>query len=256
MRSPHLRFLAFDARGLSVSARHECATAPVDPRLNTRFELARPEVLARVLARPGGFDGERACLVGWSQDGGHLSLQTRFRTYTQGLALKQVLKGARETDALLETRLGEPQPLPGASWGMSLVCVVLLPEDRVLAGQRSPNMLVSPGAWSCGFTEVLEPADTAHADLAQVARRLVSEELPALAALPAPRIVGLGVRDDTYTWQLAALLDARALGAEALEAVSRLQPDAETSAFEALPLHTNRTDLLDIELARELARRT
>ncbi len=255
MHSSHLRFLAFDATGYSVRARHDPETADVDPRLKAAFELTHPGVLARVLARPGGFDGQRACLMSWSQDGRQLALQTRFRTYTQGLALKQVLKGARETDSLLEARLAEPQPLPGASWGMSLVCVVLLPGDRVLAGQRSPNMLAAPGAWSCGFTEVLEPADTAHADLAQVARRLVAEELPALGTLPAPRIVGLGVRDDSYTWQLAALLDARELGHEALEAVGRLRPDAETSAFEALPLATDRGDLLDIELARELAHR-
>lgn len=122
-------------------------------------------------------------------------------------------------------------PDKGVSWGLSLLTFVLLPFGHLLCAQRSPALMVAPGEWKASFTEVIEPADITEGSLQPLLDRLVEEELPTLQGLGPHRFVGLGVREDTYTWQLVSTVDLRKPTIELYHALEGLLPDPETSAW-------------------------
>lgn len=268
-----VHWLVLDPAGLSVRGQHHPETLPVHPRLQDAFDAQWPQVLQRVLATPGGFDGKRAALVHWQFDPAgrgrpaQLSLTTGFRTYTQGTTLKKLMA----QDALWSEDFpqGLPpglQPEPSLSWGSSLTTVVLLPNGRVLAGQRGQHMQANPGRWACVFTEILEPDDVSPWGMNDLLERLVEEELPLLLGRGLHRYVGLMLIPRSYTWTLVSVLDLRAEPADELDALLlRMKPDAETQAWASLALQglpglaegalADDAVVEGLELARELSLR-
>jgi hypothetical protein len=190
-----------------------------------------------VLARPGGFDGKRAVLTGYHYQQDTLTLHTAYRSYTEGLALRDSLRHARAEGRF--PQLEEPlvQPDPALSWGMSLTTYILLPHDYVLCAKRDARLISLAGLWTCSHTEIMEPADIDPHDMQALLARLVAEEMPALAGLGEHKFVGLSLRPGSYLWQLVSLVDLRRAGMDSLvPALLALQPDAETAAWSVCAL--------------------
>lgn len=255
MRDPFKSFewLCFGRR-LQVLGHHNSDPLPVATSLREGFASRHSALLAKVLARPGGFDGQRAALVHWRLEGSRLSLETAQRSYTEGSTLKQLCLEYPD-----QVPLGL-QPVEGWSWGSSLATVVLLPGNRILTGRRSRNMAAAPGRWSVLFTEVLEPGDVRPLGMGTLLSRLVEEELPTLSAFGAGRYVGLARTLPDYCWMLVAVLDLRSIdAADGLEdALAALKPDDETEAWAALgvdSLALGSLMPLGLDLVRDLVQR-
>lgn len=260
-------WLVFEKHALRVFGSHHPEPMEVSDRVKPLFQNRWEKTRQKVLSSPGGFDGHRAVLLSWETCAAcrefptpGLKLETGYRTYTEGLALKQLVAelGSRVEGA---APLAELQPLPTESWGSSLTTVVLLPDNGVLAGQRSPLLQVNPGRWSCVFTEILEPSDVHPVSMEPLLGRLTSEELKPLEniAKHRHRFVGLLLVPHSYTWTVVSVLDlTRAPPADVQQAVAELQPDAETAAWQVVPLgsaHFVVPGLSGLELARDVARR-
>jgi hypothetical protein len=227
-----LSFLVFTPAGLTVTGHHDCASPPAHPQLHADFVERHADWHKRVLARPEGFDGARAVLQGFDVEGSSLRLTTAYRSYTEGLALRDSLRAAREAGRLQLADVTMSQPDSTLSWGMSLTCYVLLPHDHVLCAERDPNLVSLPGLWTCSHTEIMEPPDIHPMDMQPLLERLVTEEMPALASLGTRKFVGLSLRKKSYLWQLVAVIDLRLVDPEVLShALASLQPDAETAAW-------------------------
>lgn len=232
---PHadpLFFVVDCPQGVHVRGVHDSAPAPVYERLQAGYAAAHAQWLAKIASKSGAFDGHRAVLQAFSHEAGILSLETAYRSYAQGRALhdawsQEFSRGLTSPPAGVEI---------GASWGMALVTLILLPYDHVLCAQRSPSLLVNPGVWTAAHTEVIEPGDIDERDMAPLLHRLRDEELPCLAGLGTHKFVGLGVRASSYTWQLVAVLDLRKASFPILQALSLLKSDVETAAWCAWPL--------------------
>lgn len=268
-----VQWLAFDPRGLFVRGTHQPGAMPVHPRYEKGFDSEWADVRERVLRAPGGFEGQRAALVHWELEPARctrpacLSLETGFRSYTQGTALKQLIaRDGHWGTEVLGSIAALSQPQPGLSWGSSLTSVVLLPHGKVLAGQRSSHLQASPGVWSCAFTEILEPDDVSAWNMDDLLERLVREELPLLAGRGTPRFVGLMLLPRSYTWSLVSVLDLRAQPAHEMDALlAQMVPDEETQAWASVPLHsmpglasagaTEPGTVQGFELAQDLAAR-
>lgn len=241
-----VQWLAFDPRGLVVRGIHQPGAMPVHPRYEKGFDAVWADVRERVLRAPGGFDGQRAALVHWELEPGRgtrpacLSLETGFRPYSQGTALKQLIAEDGHWDTEVLASIADlQQPQPGLSWGSSLTSVVLLPHGKVLAGLRSSHLQASPGAWSCVFTEILEPDDVSPWNMDDLLERLVREELPLLTGKGTHRFVGLMLLPQSYTWSLVSVLDLRAQPAHEMDALlAQMAPDEETQAWASLPLQS------------------
>ena len=243
MTSPDpLIFHVFDSAGIPVRGTHRKIQAPVHPVLQEAFEDRKRQLERAVLARPGGFNGARAALTAFRYEEGALHLDTQFRTYVEGLALRQELRLARErgTVHVSDAELLTPNPL--LSWGLSVSTYILLPHDFALCAQRSPAMTVSPGLWTLSHSEIVEPDDVSEEGMQPLLVRLIQEEVPVLRGLGAAKFVGLGVRPLTYCWQLIAILDLRRADPAALAtALANLDPDTETSAWALVPLESTAT---------------
>jgi len=268
-----VQWLAFDPRGLVVRGAHQPGAMPVHLRYEKGFDAVWADVRERVLRAPGGFDGQRAALVHWELEPARgtrpacLSLETGFRSYSQGTALKHLIARDGHWDAEVLASIADlPQPQPGLSWGSSLTSVVLLPNGKVLAGQRSSHLQASPGVWSCAFTEILEPDDVSAWNMDDLLERLVRDELPLLAGKGTHRFVGLMLLPRSYTWSLVSVLDLRAQPAHEMDALlAQMVPDEETQAWASLPLHsmpglacadaTESGPVQGLELAQDLAAR-
>lgn len=240
MTSPDpLNFLAFDPDGISVRGTHLKVHAPLHFALQEAFEDRRRQLERAVLARPGGFNGARAALTAYRYEGGALHLETQFRTYVEGLALRQELRLARERGTIQVSPAELVIPNAALSWGLSVSAYVLLPHDFALCAQRSPAMTVSPGLWTMSHSEIVEPEDIAEEGMQPLLVRLIQEEIPVLRGLGPAKFVGLGVRPLIYGWQLIAVLDLRSANPEALAtALANLEPDTETSAWSLVPLES------------------
>lgn len=180
-----------------------------------------------VLSTEGGFDGPRAVLVDYSITNEALSLRTAYRTYTEGLALRETL---RERGLTLTADAHRPRA--ELSWGLALSTFVLLPGESVLCAQRAQTVAVLPGRWVARHTEVVEPADIHRGSMDGLLQRLVGEEMPALQGLGTLKYVGLAVRPKLHEWQLIGVLDLRHVDLAHLNhALQQLAPDAETAAW-------------------------
>lgn len=266
-------WLAFEPTALCVHGRHFPESLPVHPRLQSRFTKQLPHIYKRIIDTPGGFDGDCAALLHWEyQDAGagrpaQLQIATGYRLYTHGHTLKTVLLEQANTagpNTFLATQLnGALQPIAGMSWGSSLTTVVLLPNNQVLMGQRSPHMQTNPLLWSCLFTEALEPSDIHASNMDNVLARLAHEELACLQTLGTHRFVGLVLLPLSYTWTLVSVMDLRSVPMWQLTiALAELQPDAETQAWSAHTLATlpglltpDTRDLLGLALAQNIVDR-
>lgn len=253
---PHdpLTFLVLNPSGLVVRGRHDPVSPAVHPLLNDDFGQRHAEWRQAVLARPGGFDGTRAVLQDFHYARGVLTLRTAYRSYTEGLALRDSLRHARERSLFPVSTTGTLLPRPELSWGMSLTCYVLLPQDHVLCAERNPNLISLPGLWTCSHTEIIEPTDIDPANMQPLLERLVAEELPSLAGLGAHKFIGLSLRKESYVWQLVAVIDLRRVDPDLLgRALLALQPDAETSAWSVCPLEMSTVSTLYPEVMQRPA---
>lgn len=234
-----LEFLVFNAAGLSVTGTHRATPAPVHHVLVPGYNQCKKEFEHAVLSKPGGFNGPRAALTAFRAGPGHLHVETQYRTYVEGLALRQGLRLARERGSLRISNAGLKIPDPSLSWGLSLSTYMLLPQGFALCAQRSPLVTVSPGLWTMSHSEVVEPADISEDGMLPLLHRLVAEEASALQGLGIAKFVGLAVRPLTYAWQLVAVIDLRNVALQLLtSALANLQPDVETSAWSVVPLES------------------
>lgn len=232
-----LTFLVLNPAGVLVRGQHNLASPTMHPLLADDFANRHAAWRERVLAGPGGFDGARAVLEGFHYERGTLNLRTAYRSYSEGLALRDSLRHAREHGVLSLPAAGAHQPRAEMSWGMSLTCYVLLPQNYVLCAERDPSLFSLPGIWTCSHTEIMEPSDINPDDMQPLLERLVTEELPALTGLGTQKFVGLSLRKGSYVWQLVALIDLRLAEPEAVvAALLALQPDAETAAWSVCAL--------------------
>ena len=222
-----LRLVLLEPKGLLVSGFHNPTGAPLPLANRTALLREHRAIRAKVLARPGGFDGARAVLIGWERSQNYLYLQTQYRSYSEGLMLRKHVEA--NTRFLADVLLTNPQPVPELSWCTTLATYVLLPGDRVLAGKRSAHLQTAPNVRTCSITEIIEPSDVSG-DMSPVLDRLVQEELPELAGLGRHYFVGLGIRTESGAWYLLAVLDLRESGAAADAVVARLKPDNETQS--------------------------
>lgn len=234
-------WLAFEPNALAVRGLHFPESLPVHPRLAAQFQTQWPGVRERILATPGGFEGNCAALLHWKHEKAQglrpaqLRVATGYRPYSQGHALKTVMLNhadEHEPNALLPQPSSAMQPIAGLSWGSSLTTLVLLPDSRVLINKRSANMQTNPSQWTCLFTEVLEPSDLCEHSMQNVLSRLEQEELANLGQLGIHRFLGLCLLPQSYTWTLVSLLDLRAAPRDRLNAsIFALKPDAEIEAW-------------------------
>lgn len=232
-----LTFLVLNPAGMPVRGHHKTASAEVHPLLADDFAQRHATWRDKVLAGPAGFDSARAVLQSFHYEGGTLNLRTAYRSYSEGLALRDSLRHSREHGLLTLPSSGVLQPCPELSWGMSLTCYILLPQNYALCAQRDPRLISQPGLWTCSHTEIMEPSDIDPVDMQALLERLVTEELPPLAGLGTKRFVGLSVRKNSYVWQLVAVVDLRLVEPEVLvSALLALRPDAETAAWSVCPL--------------------
>ncbi|MEN3367835.1 MAG: hypothetical protein V7606_5109 [Burkholderiales bacterium] len=232
-----LRFVAFDPAGLPVRGTHSPATLGIHPGLAVAFSERRQYWREQVLARRGGFDGQRAALVNFDCTEGVVNLLTAHRTYSDGLALRDSLESARKSSLHLPPDVHFARPDPAVSWGMSLSCYVLLPHGHALCAQRALSLAVAPGLWTLNHSEVIEPDDIHPGSMSMLLDRLVEEELSTLKDLGVKKFVGLGLRQRSMSWQLIAVVDLRNEDPSRLvPALAALQPDAETAAWGVFPL--------------------
>lgn len=255
-RAASYDWAVFEAEVLHVQGTHSARPAPVHGALRSAHAMLHSQTLRRIHATPGAFDGERAVIAELRQQPQRLELITLHRTYSEGLALKQLLSSAQVRKTL--NCPADLVPQPELSWGAALALVVLLPEQRVLAGQRASHLLVDPGQWCCAFTEVLEPGDVPGGNMRPVLDRLIAEELPAFAQLGTPRFVGLVRWRQTWGWSLVGVLDLRNEPAHAVrQALELLQPDDETQAWQSVDLREVPPELASnwTDLAQDLSRR-
>ena len=183
-------------------------------------------------------------------EGSHLRLWTQERSYTEGLALRDVILAQRKK---VPTDCGPAcgQVQAEWAWGFSLTTFVVLPGELLLASQRGAGLTTDPGRWTVRHTEIVEPGDVAP-DMGGLLRRLVAEELPALFGKGQHRWLGLGTRPRSHAWHLVSLLDLRTCGLDVATWLANLKPDAETQAHAVIPLaETSARD----ELTRELLAR-
>jgi hypothetical protein len=236
MKSSDLfKFNVFEPLGLTISGDHSSDPAPLRADMLEAFQVFHARWKQKVFSKPGGFDGDRAVLQEFQQTGRHIHVRTAYRTYSEGRALHDTWVAAQEQTPAPVQPAG-PQPDAGLSWGFSLASLVLLPYNHVLCAQRSLNLLVNPGAWAVVQTEVIEPGDISSPDMQSLLERLTSEEMPSLVGHGTHRYVGLGTRETSYTWHLVGLLDLREASVGLMDALGKLQPDAETAAWSAIPL--------------------
>ena len=215
---------------LQVSGIHSAGPMPIAPELQAGFGLRHPQVLEAVLARPGGFDGRRAALKHWTRRPGELRLCTGERSYTEGLVMARLIRERKVPPPSAETAAGW-------SWGTTLASLVLLPGQRILVGRRAEQLQSAPGRWAAVFTEVLEPPDISLQGMQSVLARLAAEELAALQHLGRHDFVGLLRLAINWEWVLVAVLDLREVpGSRLNQALAALAPDAETVAWDSLPL--------------------
>jgi hypothetical protein len=220
--------------GLTVRGAFDAAPAPVEPRLQTSFLVEREKWLRKIANNPKSFNGHRAVLTGFEVTAGELHLQTAYRTYADGRALHDALRVGRSSGVTMQQDWFT-RPRPELSWGFSLLTAVLLPGGKLLCNQRSQSMAVNPGKWSPFFTEIIEPSDVEAGGMQGLLDRLVAEELAPLRGLGSHKCVGVGVRPQSYTWQLFSVLDLREAPG-ALQALEALAPDDETMAWGELTL--------------------
>lgn len=261
-------FVVFQPGGLTVRGEHSPETPSIPESAADLFHEFHQAWKDCVLSKEGGFDGPRAVLVDYEHAGHDLSLRTAFRTYTEGLALRETL---RERGLALTS--GTPRPRAELSWGLSLSAFVLLPGDSILCAQRAQTLAVLPGRWVSSHTEVVEPSDIHPESMHDLLERLVSEEMPPLRGLGTRKFVGLAVRPSLHAWQLIAVLDLRQVELSLLNhALEMLAPDAETAAWaicsvarlsegdahgalQLLPTHLRYTGTIepdDLPMARDL----
>jgi len=235
--SDPLTFIVLNPAGLLVNGQHQ-NTSPSPPSLLVEdIAQRRANWRTTVLSRPEGFDGARAVLEDFCYHRGTLSLRTRYRSYTEGLALRDSLAQARADGEFVLPTSSIMQPRADISWGMSLTSYVLLPGGYALCGERDASLFSLPGAWTCSHTEIMEPTDIDSVAMQPLIARLVAEELPALAGLGIHKFVGLSLRKNSYLWQLVALIDLRLVEPETVRAaLLALEPDAETAAWSVVPL--------------------
>lgn len=232
-----LTLLVLNSGGVLVRGLHSNTAPPIPPALAGEFLPRHTAWRTRVLSAPAGFDGERAILKRFSYDQGVLSLATGYRSYTEGLALRDSLQHARMHRRLALAPQDLLAPRDELCWGMSLTCYILLPQNHVLCAERDSRLFSLPGAWTCSHTEIIEPTDVDQANMQPLLERLVNEELPALTGLGSLKFVGLGLRTKSYLWQLVGILDLRQYDiAELTPALLALQPDAETASWGVYPL--------------------
>lgn len=220
-------FVVFRPEGLSVCGEH-CPESPGTPEstaaLFQEFHQAWKDC---VLSSEGGFDGPRAVLVDYDYADNVLSLRTAYRTYTEGLALRETL---RERGSALTS--GLHKPCAELSWGLSLSTFVLLPRQSILCAQRAQTLAVLPGRWVSRHSEVVEPSDIKAGSMQGLLDRLVEEEMPALKGMGTKKYVGLALKPKLHEWQLIGVLDLRQVPLNQLNAaLARLAPDAETAAW-------------------------
>lgn len=232
-----LTYIVLAPAGMLVRGQHDPASPAILPLLADDVARRHADWRAKVLARPGGFDGERAVLTGFHHEEGALSLATAYRSYTEGLALRDSLREARADGRIVLDESGDMRPDARMSWGMSLTTYALLPHDYVLCAERDPNLISLPGLWTCSHTEIIEPADIDPVGMQRLLSRLVDEEMPALAGMGDLKFVGLSLRKNSYVWQLVSVIDLRGVGLDVLApALLALQPDAETVAWSVCAL--------------------
>jgi hypothetical protein len=220
-------FVVFNPQGLVVRGEHQQVTPAVPEAEAELFQEFHQAWREYVLSSDAGFDGPRAVLVDYSHVDGVICLQTAYRTYTEGLALRDTLRKHG-----LSANAGAPRPQAELAWGLSLSAFVLLPGDSVLCAQRAQTLAVLPGRWVARHTEVVEPADIDPSSMQGLLERLVAEELPELRGMGLAKFVGLAVRPQLHDWQLIAVLDLRHVELGRLnQALERLAPDTETAAW-------------------------
>ena len=242
--SDPLCFVLLDPAGISVRGIHNPEALDVHPDLATGFAGRHAAWQEGVASSPGGYDGDRAVLVSFRRTEEGLTLRTAYRSYTQGRALRDTLKAAREAGTFVPHPSLFTRPNPMLSWGLSLSTYVLLPRNHMLCAQRSLSLAVAPGLWTASMSEVVEPSDINRTDMSPLLERLRREELPALAGLGTMKFVGLAVRKGDYVWQLVSVLDLRNVEPAALTAaLATLLPDAETAAWAAYPLEPDADEL-------------
>lgn len=252
-----LTFLVLNPAGMPVTGQHNPTSPAVHPFLAADFSIRHADWREKVLAHPGGFDGARAVLGGFHYERGTLSLRTAYRSYTEGLALRDSLRHAREHDLFPLPHSATARPHAELSWGLSLTCYVLLPHNHVLCAQRDPNLISSPGRWVCCHTEIIEPSDIDTVNMSPLLQRLVTEELPALAGLGTQKFVGLGLRKNNFCWQLVGVVDLRLVEPQTLvTALLALQPDAETAAWSVYPLEPTESTIASNPYPEPLRRLT
>lgn len=217
--------VVFEPAGLRICGEHLKRTPGIPSSAINAFRERHQAWHECVLASEGGFEGSRAVLVDFSLEGRVLSIQTAHRTYTEGLALRDVIRDLGLAPAEIDTR-----PQPEFSWGLSLAAYILLPGTSVLCAQRAHALAVLPGRWTAQHSEVVEPSDIAAPSMLSLFERLVTEEVPSLQGLGVLKFVGLTVRPRTHAWQLVGVLDLRNADIDQLnEALDSLKPDAETA---------------------------
>lgn len=233
-----LRFVAFNPAGLCVKGTHDPDGVGVLPQLVEDFSSRHAQWLEKIQARPGGFDGKRAVLLSFKVAGNSLQAHTGFRSYTQGRALHDAIRAARDTQELVLDPSDFLRPRPGLSWGASLATFVLLPHEHVLCVKRARGVAVAPGEWQANFTEMLEPSDINRKSMDKLLDRLVAKELPPLTGLGVHKYVGLGVTAASYTWQLVSVIDMRRAQMEqVVGALNSLAPSSESDAWGVHPLY-------------------
>jgi hypothetical protein len=235
---------------LQVSGLHSPEPMPIAPDLQAEFGIRHPQLLETVLARPGGFDGRRAALKHWTRRPGELRLRTGERSYTEGLVMARLIR---------ERNVPPPSAVAAAgwSWGTTLASLVLLPGQRILVGRRAEQLQSAPGRWAAVFTEVLEPPDISPRGMQTVLARLAAEELAPLQHLGRHHFVGLLRLAINWEWVLVAVLDLREVpGSRLSHALATLAPDAETVAWDSLPLgeagDAENAGVIGMRLARDV----
>lgn len=255
MLSDELKILAWAPESLFYGV-HIAHPLPVHAQIAEQVAAKRLAVLSELAINPAGFDGDRACITHWEHTKKGLYIESAWRSYSQGIAIRETYKEKMNQGIQLANPLNN-QPDPHLSWGSTYTSVVLLPDNMVLAGLRSPHMVTNGNVWSVVFTEILEPSDISIDGMHQLPLRLVQEEMPELLKYGTPKLVGLGIREYSYTWQLIGVLDLRAADKSIFETIAALPADEETIAWKAVDIMDSQVtqNILGNELAKLLLER-